>query len=71
MGLALQLLLEKINTRLDELQLLLDNQTHLSDFEKVIECIESVSKFWSVLDDEQKDFIDCARYAIDKQIEWK
>ena len=57
--------------RLDELQELLDNQIHLKDPERVSDCIDSISKFWSVLEEDQKDYIQCATYAVEKQIEWK
>ena len=62
---------DKINKRLDNLEKLMGNQKHLSDPNIVIECIESITKFWSVLKDEDKDYIECARFALEKKLEWK
>ena len=30
-----------------------------------------IAKFWSVLSEEQRDFIHCVRHAVETQIEWK
>ncbi len=61
----------KINNRLDNLEQLMGNQKHLSNPELVLECIDSVTKFWSVLSDEDKDYIECANFALEKKLEWK
>jgi hypothetical protein len=65
------LLKQKINDRLDALQLHLDAREHFTNPEHVLECIENITKFWSILEEDQKDFLDCSRYAVEKQIEWK
>jgi hypothetical protein len=65
------MLLNKINSRLDQLEVLLNSQGHLNNSEEAILLIDSVAKFWSILEEDQKDFLDCARYAVEKQIEWK
>lgn len=65
------MLLNKINLRLDKLESLLTNQQHLNNSEEALLLIDDVVKFWSVLEEDQKDFLDCARYAVEKQIEWK
>ena len=62
---------DKINKRLETLEGLMGNQKHLTDPVTVIECIESITKFWSILKDEDKDYIDCARFALEKRLEWK
>ena len=61
----------KINNRLDDLEKLMRNQKHISNPDIVIDCIESITKFWSVLNDEEKDFVECVKYAIDTKLEWK
>lgn len=38
---------------------------------EVYKLTESVSKFWPILSDEEKDFIQAARIAILEQREWK
>jgi len=37
----------------------------------VEEHIQTITKFWSVLNDEDKDYIHGARYAIEEKMEWK
>jgi hypothetical protein len=61
----------KINNRLDELEKLMCNQKHISNPDIIIDCIESITKFWSVLNDEEKDFVECVKYALDTKLEWK
>ena len=61
----------KINTRLEYLETLLGNQKHLSNPALVVECIESITKFWSILNDEDKDYVEYARFALETKSEWK
>lgn len=68
---------EKITSRLDQLEADLRNGKHLlehaskDEVVEVYQLIESISKFWRVLTDDEKDFIQCARVAILEQREWK
>lgn len=62
---------KKINERMDILQNWMENNYHLKRPEVVKEHIESVSKFWSVLSEEDRDYIQGCQYAIDEKIEWK
>jgi len=56
---------------MDILQGWMEENYHLKRPEVVEEHIQSVSKFWSVLSDEDKDYIHGCRYAIEEQMEWK
>lgn len=62
---------EKIEQRLTELQTILENGHHLEDPDKTNDLIDSISKFWSVLKEEDKEYIQSARYAIEQRLEWK
>ena len=62
---------QRIEERLNLLESMLSAQKHLSDPADVLEVIASVSKFYSVLTEEQRDFINAARWAIEEQKEWK
>ena len=62
---------KKINERMDILQNWMENNYHLKRPEVVKEHIESISKFWSVLSEEDRDYIQGCQYAIDEKIEWK
>jgi len=61
---------DKINIRMDELEHMMDSNMHLTEAEKVSDHISSISKFWSVLSEEDKDYIHGARYAIEKGTVW-
>jgi hypothetical protein len=56
---------------MDHLQTLMEANTHLDRPEYVTDVIDSVSKFWSVLSDEDKDYIHCSRYAIEEKSKWE
>ena len=61
---------KKINERMDILQNWMENNYHLKRPEVVKEHIESVSKFWSVLSEEDRDYIQGCQYAIEEKMEW-
>ena len=65
-----RLLQQKINERMDDLQAAMENDEHLKDPERIYEITTSVSKFWSVLSDEDKDYIQCAQHAIEDKLPW-
>lgn len=60
-----------IKTRMDHLQELMEGQAHIDRPEYTQDVIDSVSKFWSVLSDEDKDYIHCSRDALENKMEWK
>lgn len=62
---------KKINERMDILQNWMENNYHLKRPEVVKEHIESISKFWSVLSEEDRDYVQGCQYAIEEKIEWK
>jgi hypothetical protein len=67
---------EKIKSRLDELEANLKNGKHLlpndeAEIVEVYKLTESISKFWRVLSDEERDFVQVARIAILEQLEWR
>jgi len=61
----------RITNKMDHLQTLMEANTHLDRPEYVSDVIDSVSKFWSVLSDEDKDYIHCSRYAIEEKSKWE
>lgn len=68
---------EKIKNRLDELEASLKAGKHLlecaseEEMLEVYKLTESISKFWLILSDDEKDFIQCARIAILEQKSWE
>jgi hypothetical protein len=63
-------LISKITIRMDHLQELMESNSHLDRPEYVLDVIESISKFWSVLPEEDRDYIHGARYALEENHEW-
>jgi hypothetical protein len=64
---------EKINYRMDILQDWMEQDYHLDRPEVVYEHTLSVSKFWSVLSEEDRDYIQGVQFAIDTKstVSWK
>lgn len=62
---------EKITLRLDTLQNLMESNYHLQDPDKVYELTLKISKFWSILSEEDREYVQCAQSAIEDKIEWK
>ena len=54
-----------------ELKNWMESNHHLINKEEVYELTLNISKFWSVLSEEDREYIQAARYAIDKGIEWR
>ena len=54
-----------------ELKNWMESNHHLINKEEVYELTLNISKFWSVLSEEDREYIQSARYAIDKGIEWR
>tara|TARA_B100001245_G_C22842157_1_gene404881 strand:+ start:154 stop:327 length:174 start_codon:yes stop_codon:yes gene_type:complete len=54
-----------------ELKNWMESNHHLKNKEEVYELTLNISKFWSVLSEEDREYIQAARYAIDKGIEWR
>jgi hypothetical protein len=69
----LQDLRNKINQRMDILQMWMEQDYHMSKPEVVYEHTLTISKFWSVLSEEDKDYIQCAQDAIETKstISWR
>jgi hypothetical protein len=62
---------ETINERMDRLQEMMESNLHLEKPRIVMEHTYTVSKFWSVLSEEDRDYIHAARDAIEEKLEWK
>jgi hypothetical protein len=60
----------KIKDRMDTLQVMMEDNVHIDKPDIVEQHIQTVTKFWSVLQEEDKDYIEGARYAIEEGIEW-
>lgn len=61
---------DKINMRMDSLQNDMEANIHLLQPEKVMEEVYKISKFWSVLSEEDKDYLQVAQDAIENGSKW-
>jgi len=57
---------QKIETRLDELEALIKAR----NYAEAEELLPSITKFASVLTEEQRDFLGAARLAIEENLDW-
>jgi len=62
---------EKINLRMDELQMSMEANEHLKDPDSILLLMSNITKFWSVLSEEDQDYLHAARYAVEEQHEWR
>lgn len=56
---------------MDILQGWMEENYHLKRPQVVEEHIQTITKFWSIMSDEDKDYIHGCRYAIEENMEWK
>ncbi len=61
---------DKIEQRLDALEIVLKQGQHLSDPVAVLEIIASITKYWRILDDEGRDYVNAARFALEDKLPW-
>ena len=61
----------KIKQRMDILQGWMEDNYHLRRPEVVLEHIQTVSKFWSILQEEDIDYIEGCKFAIKNKNNWK
>ena len=60
----------KIEERMDKLQALMESNQHLENPAEAYNLTMRVSCFWSVLSEEDREYIQCAQDAIEDKLEW-
>jgi len=60
----------KIKERLDNLQMMMESNQHLHNNAEVEDLINEISKFWPGLKEEDRDYIQAARFAVEEKLEW-
>jgi hypothetical protein len=61
----------KIKERMDKLQKWMESNYHIDHPNEVYELTTSVSKFWSVMSEEDRDYVQMAQHAIEEKELWK
>jgi len=64
------MLRQKIKSRLDYIQELMESNYHLEHIDEVYDLTLEVSKFWSILSEEDREYIQCAQDAIEEGRSW-
>ena len=62
---------EKIQVRLDQIERLMYKDYHLKNPDEVYNQTLNVSKFWSILSEEDRDFIQGVQSSIEEGWSWK
>ena len=64
---------QKIKNNFDALESAMNAQRHLDEdsLGEVLKLIEACSKYWRVLDDEHRDFLNAVRFAIEEGKRWE
>lgn len=61
---------EKINHRLDCLQEMMESNEHISNPTKAYDLTLRISPFWSILSEEDREYVQCAQHAIEDGSNW-
>lgn len=61
---------DKIQKRMDELQRCMEHNAHLYETLYVMDLYHSVRKFWSVLSEEDRDYLQGVEYALQHNLKW-
>ena len=62
---------EKIQIRLDQIEMLMNEDFHFKNPDEVYNQTLDVSKFWSILSEEDRDFIQGVQSSIEEGWSWK
>ena len=61
---------QKIQDRLDQIEMLMYENYHLKNPKEVMNQTLHVSKFWSILSEEDRDFVQGVQSSIEEGWEW-
>lgn len=60
-----------VNEKMNELEQSLLNQDHLNNPIEFLIQLVSLSKYFHLMSDEDRDYVNCAKEALEDQIEWR
>lgn len=64
------MLTAKIKARLDQLQTIMESNDHLKDPDGTYLLTTEISKFWSILSDEDREYVQYTQQAIKEKTTW-
>jgi len=60
----------KANTLMDELEAKLKAQAHITDAEEIVQLVEKINNYFTILNEDEKEFVGAAAYAIRTKTRW-
>ena len=60
----------RIKAKMDHLQVCMESNLHLDRKEYVLDVIYSVEKYFTAMNDEDRDYLQIARTAVEEDMEW-
>jgi len=61
---------KKVEERMDLLQMQMESNLHLVNENQVLSTVYSITKFWSILSEEDRDYVQAAHDAIHSKSRW-
>lgn len=61
---------QRIKNKMDHLQRLMESNAHLDRKEYVLDVCSSASKYFNAMSEEDRDYLQCAQYAVEEGKEW-
>lgn len=61
---------QKIKTKLDHLQECMESNAHLDRQDYVLDVVYSAEKYFTAMDDDDREYLQIARTAVEKGWEW-
>jgi hypothetical protein len=64
---------QKLTDRMDQLQTWMESNYHLENNESNMEVWDHcllLSRFWTILSEEDRDYIECAKHAVLEHSKW-
>ena len=61
---------EKIDNRMDQLQSWMESNYHLENAQEVYDHTLTISKFWSVMSEEDREYVQMAQNACEEKQVW-
>lgn len=62
---------ERIKSKMDHLQKLMESNAHLSRNEYVLSVIDAAGKYFTAMSEEDKEYLQIARSVVEDKKEWK
>ena len=66
---------KKIKIIVDEIQAIMESNGHLSkepeEIQRLLSLFEQINLYWGSLNDEDNDYVSCAKHAFEEQSSWE